>query len=429
MPYNLTDNKSFYDEFIRNPDKNLSRIKDILFKLGNPEKDLGNTIHIAGTNGKGSTLAFLQSCLIQNNYSVNAFISPHLRSLNERIVVNNKVIDDLLLNKIIVHCLESTNKKRLSFFEFITACALKIFSENLSDWNLIEVGMGGSYDATNTLAKKDLCVITPISFDHQIFLGNSLVEIAKEKLGIINEGSPAVFGPQDSSLREVIIDYLLLRRSKGLFYGEDWDIQKKGTELIVYEDKYDKLEINSIGLNGDHQIINAGICIASLKFLQREGKIQIDDEKIRRGIKVVSWPGRLSKLSGKTNDLLMDSCEIWVDGCHNPAGSKVISKAISDMNISNKKETILILGLSEHKNINKFIMNFRDISREIIVVPLRGRKSINFIEIKNPAEAMDYSIARKSNINDALKTLKKRENIRVLICGSFSLVSEALLGD
>jgi dihydrofolate synthase/folylpolyglutamate synthase len=238
-----------------------------------------------------------------------------------------------------------------------------------------------------------------------------------------------VFGPQDSSLREVIIDYLLLRRSKGLFYGEDWDIQKKGTELIVYEDKYDKLEINSIGLNGDHQIINAGICIASLKFLQREGKIQIDDEKIRRGIKVVSWPGRLSKLSGKTNDLLMDSCEIWVDGCHNPAGSKVISKAISDMNISNKKETILILGLSEHKNINKFIMNFRDISREIIVVPLRGRKSINFIEIKNPAEAMDYSIARKSNINDALKTLKKRENIRVLICGSFSLVSEALLGD
>ena len=124
MPYNLTDNKSFYDEFIRNPDKNLSRIKDILFKLGNPEKDLGNTIHIAGTNGKGSTLAFLQSCLIQNNYSVNAFISPHLRSLNERIVVNNKVIDDLLLNKIIVQCLESTNKKRLSFFEFITACAL-----------------------------------------------------------------------------------------------------------------------------------------------------------------------------------------------------------------------------------------------------------------------------------------------------------------
>ena len=429
MAHNLSDNKSFYDEFIQNPDKNLSRIKGILFKLGNPEKNLGNTIHIAGTNGKGSTLAVLKSCLIQNNYSVNAFISPHLMSLNERIVVNNKVIDDPLLNKIIIQCLENTNKKRLSFFEFITACALEIFSKNLSDWNLIEVGMGGSYDATNALAKKDLCIITPISFDHQIFLGNSLVEIAKEKLGIINEESPVVFGPQDSSLKEVIIDYLLLRRSKGLFYGDDWDIKKKGTDLIAYEDKFGKLEINSIGLNGDHQIINAGICIASLKFLQREGKIQIDDDKIRRGIKTVSWPGRLSKLPGRTNDLLMDSCEIWVDGCHNPAGSKVISKAISDMNIFNKKETILILGLSEHKNINQFIMNFRDISKEIMVVPLRGRESINFIEIKNPAEAMDYSITRESSINDALKTLKKRENIRVLICGSLYLVSEALLMD
>ena len=235
MDHKIFKDKFFYDNFLINPDKNLSRVKSILSKLGNPEATLSNVIHIAGTNGKGSTLAFLKSCLIENNYSVNAFVSPHLKTLNERIIIKGSIIDDDSLDQVIRECFSILGKKKISFFEFMTACAFELFKRNTSDWSLIEVGMGGSYDATNSIPNKDLSIITPISLDHEIFLGDTIKKIAIEKLGIINHKSTVVFGPQEESLGDLIKDNLSEKNSTGFFYGRDWTIKK--INRIIYVDK------------------------------------------------------------------------------------------------------------------------------------------------------------------------------------------------
>ena len=428
MDLKIFKDKFFYDNFLINPDKNLSRVKSILSKLGNPEATLSNVIHIAGTNGKGSTLAFLKSCLIENNYSVNAFVSPHLKTLNERIIIKGSIIDDDSLDQVIRECLSILGKKKISFFEFMTACAFELFKRNTSDWSLIEVGMGGSHDATNSIPNKDLSIITPISLDHEIFLGETIKKIATEKLGIINHKSTVVFGPQEESLEDLIKDTLSQKNSTGFFYGKDWTI-KKINRIIKYEDGDNKIEFQSIGLKGDHQIINAGMCIASLKILQRKEKIELNDNQIKDGIAKTFWPGRLTELSRGLKIINNVSCDIWVDGCHNPAGSNVIAEEIISMNEKNKKETVLILGMSKDKKIDKFLDNFKGIVREILVVPIKNRESINFDQVTNASKGMGFNILEKQSISEALESIARRDNLRILICGSLYLAAEALLMD
>ena len=428
MDLKIFKDKFFYDNFLINPDKNLSRVKSILSKLGNPEATLSNVIHIAGTNGKGSTLAFLKSCLIENNYSVNAFVSPHLKTLNERIIIKGSIIDDDSLDQVIRECLSILGKKKISFFEFMTACAFELFKRNTSDWSLIEVGMGGSHDATNSIPNKDLSIITPISLDHEIFLGETIKKIATEKLGIINHKSTVVFGPQEESLEDLIKDNLSQKNSTGFFYGRDWTI-KKINKIIKYEDGDNKIEFQSIGLKGDHQIINAGMCIASLKILQKKEKIELNDNQIKDGIAKTFWPGRLTELSRGLKIINNVSCDIWVDGCHNPAGSNVIAEEIIRMNEKNKKETVLILGMSKDKKIDKFLDNFKGIVREILVVPIKNRESINFDQVTNASKGMGFNILEKQSISEALESIARRDNLRILICGSLYLAAEALLMD
>ena len=428
MDHKIFKDKFFYDNFLINPDKNLSRVKSILSKLGNPEATLSNVIHIAGTNGKGSTLAFLKSCLIENNYSVNAFVSPHLKTLNERIIIKGSIIDDDSLDQVIRECFSILGKKKISFFEFMTACAFELFKRNTSDWSLIEVGMGGSYDATNSIPNKDLSIITPISLDHEIFLGDTIKKIAIEKLGIINHKSTVVFGPQEESLEDLIKDNLSQKNSTGFFYGRDWTI-KKINKIIKYEDGDNKIEFQSIGLKGDHQIINAGMCIASLKILQKKEKIELNDNQIKDGIAKTFWPGRLMELSRGLKIINNDSCDIWLDGCHNPAGSNAIAEEIIRMNEKNKKETVLILGMSKGKKIDKFLDNFKGIINEILVVPIKNRESINFDQVTNASKGMGFNILEKQSISEALESIALRDNLRILICGSLYLAAEALLMD
>ena len=428
MDLKIFKDKFFYNNFLMNPDKNLSRIQSLLSKLGNPESTLSNVIHIAGTNGKGSTLAFLKSCLSENNYSVNAFVSPHLKILNERIIIKGSIIDDDSLDQVIRECLNILGKKKISFFEFMTACAFELFKRNSSDWSLIEVGMGGSYDATNSIPNKDLSIITPISLDHEIFLGETIKKIAIEKLGIINHKSTVVFGPQEESLGDLIKDNLSQKNSSGFFYGRDWTI-KKNKKIIKYEDHDNKIEFQSIGLKGDHQIINAGMCIASLKILQKKEKIELNDNQIKDGIAKTFWPGRLMELSRGLKIINNDSCDIWVDGCHNPAGSNAIAEEIIRMNEKNKKETVLILGMSKGKKIDKFLDNFKGIINEILVVPIKNRESINFDQVTNASKGMGFNILEKQSISEALESIALRDNLRILICGSLYLAAEALLMD
>ena len=372
----------FYEKFIKNPEKGTDRIFNFLSKINHPQKKLKNIIHVAGTNGKGSTIEFLRSCLTFHQLTSNVFTSPHLLKLNERFIINDKIIDDNSLSSVIENCSHFCSDQELSFFEFITACAFEIFSKNISDFNIIEVGIGGLHDPTNIISEKELSIITTISYDHEDLLGGDLEMIAKEKLGIIPNNGYVIFGPQCNSLKKIIRKNLTEKNAKGFFYGKDWFI-KKDDELIIYRDEFGRLEFNLLGLNGDYQIFNAGLCIAALRLLKRKNKISVNDEGIINGLKNAQLQGRLTELTGNTKRWIKKSSEILIDGCHNPSAAKVISNEMIKKDKRDRKDLLIILGIKKNKNLEDFIIKFNGIAKEITFVPIEGNVSSSILDLRN----------------------------------------------
>lgn len=415
----------FYEKFLKNPEKGTQRIFNFLSKIGHPQKKLNNIIHVTGTNGKGSTIEFIRSCLSANKLTANIFTSPHLLSVNERFIIKNKIIGDNSLSSVIEKCNEFYSYQELSFFEFFTVCAFELFSKNISDFNIFEVGIGGLHDPTNVVAKKDLSIITTISYDHEELLGNNLEMIAYEKLGIIPEGGLAIFGPQDNSIKDLINKYLIKKNAKGFFYEKDWFIERDNNS-IIYRDEGGKLQFELLGLNGGFQIFNAGLCIASLRLLKRYNKIEINDKTIIRGLRSAKLNGRLSKLTGNISSWIMNDSEILIDGCHNPSAAKVIRNEMIKANINNKKNLLIILGLKKNKKLDDFLMNFRDIAKEITIVPIKGSDSVSLLDLKNRNLFENTILKEASSLKGAINSYSKYQNSRILICGSLHLVSEAL---
>ena len=418
----------FYEKFMKNPEKGTQRIFNFLSKIGHPQKKLNNIIHVTGTNGKGSTIEFIRSCLSANKLTANIFTSPHLLSVNERFIIKNKIIGDNSLSSVIEKCNEFYSYQELSFFEFFTVCAFELFSKTISDFNIFEVGIGGLHDPTNVVAKKDLSIITTISYDHEELLGNDLEMIAYEKLGIIPEGGLAIFGPQDNSIKDLINKYLIKKNAKGFFYEKDWFIERDNNS-IIYRDEGGKLQFELLGLNGGFQIFNAGLCIASLRLLKRYNKIEINDKTIIRGLRSAKLNGRLSKLTGNTSSWIMNDSEILIDGCHNPSAAKVIRNEMIKANINNKKNLLIILGLKKNKKLDDFLMNFRDIAKEITIVPIKGSDSVSLLDLKNRNLFENTILKEASSLKGAINSYSKYQNSRILICGSLHLVSEALIID
>ena len=415
----------FYEKFIKNPKKGTDRIFNFLSKINHPQKKLKNIIHVAGTNGKGSTIEFLRSCLTFNQLTSNVFTSPHLLKLNERFIINDKIIDDNSLSSVIENCSHFCSDQELSFFEFITACAFEIFSKNISDFNIIEVGIGGLHDPTNIISEKELSIITTISYDHEDLLGSDLEMIAKEKLGIIPNNGYVIFGPQCNSLKKIIRKNLTEKNAKGFFYGKDWFI-KKDDELIIYRDEFGRLEFNLLGLNGDYQIFNAGLCIAALRLLKRKNKISVNDEGIINGLKNAQLQGRLTELTGNTKSWIKKSSEILIDGCHNPSAAKVISNEMIKKDKRDRKDLLIILGIKKNKNLEDFIIKFNGIAKEITFVPIEGNVSSSILDIRNKNLFKNTILKEAPSLKEAIMTYSKYENSRILICGSLYLVSEAL---
>ena len=415
----------FYEKFIKNPKKGTDRIFNFLSKINHPQKNLKNIIHVAGTNGKGSTIEFLRSCLTFNQLTSNVFTSPHLLKLNERFIINDKIIDDNSLSSVIENCSHFCSDQELSFFEFITACAFEIFSKNISDFNIFEVGIGGLHDPTNIISEKELSIITTISYDHEDLLGSDLEMIAKEKLGIIPNNGYVIFGPQCNSLKKIIRKNLTEKNAKGFFYGKDWFI-KKDDELIIYRDEFGRLEFNLLGLNGDYQIFNAGLCIAALRLLKRKNKISINDEGIINGLKNAQLQGRLTELTGNTKGWIKKSSEILIDGCHNPSAAKVISNEMIKKDNKDRKDLLIILGIKKNKNLEDFIIKFNGIAKEITFVPIEGNVSSSILDIRNKNLFKNTILKEAPSLKEAIMTYSKYENSRILICGSLYLVSEAL---
>ncbi len=403
--------------------KSLERVEKLLGKVGSPQDYLNNIIHIAGTNGKGSVLAYIKSCLITKGFKVNALISPHLKDVNERIVINNILVKDDLFIENFSYLNSLSKNEKISFFEIITACAYNIFYKHPSDWNLIEVGMGGQYDATNIIPKKDLAIITPISLDHEEFLGDDILKITKEKIGITNKNILTVVGEQADKVQNLILKDFLIKPENRFIYGVDWTLIRKKNEFF-YEDEIGSIKITNPKMIGEHQKKNAALSVASLQMLKRAGKLKISNKEIETGIKKTYWPGRLEFINkGEYKNL--NNLEIWADSCHNPAGSDVISKEMKHMNSNDKKEMILIFSLKKNKSILRFLDNFKNVFKKFIYIEL-GPDHYSYEEIFQKINDFELSIKRSASIEKALKMIESRSSSRVLVCGSIQLVGELI---
>ena len=408
----------FHKQFSENLPRSLERTISLLDKIGNPQNKIKNIIHIAGTNGKGSILSYIKSCLIMNNLKVNAFTSPHLVKINERILIDNKLVKDKLLEKTIDRLFQDSKNRKIAFFEFITVCALYLFNQHKADWNLFEVGMGGQFDATNVLTKKDLAIITPISYDHEDFLGDDIIEITKEKIGITNSKTYTVVGKQPKNITEFILKNFLHNKKKRFVYGLDWTMTKK-KESFYYEDNDTSIRINNPFMIGEHQKMNAALSIASLRFLKESKKINLSKNIIEKGISNTEWHGRLEKINCENN-----LSELWIDSCHNPSGAKAIAHEMKKMNSEKQKKMKLIFSLKKGKKIRDFVIAFEDIFDEIKYIGINDNH-YSFSEIKKNTIGVNINISELKEFDKKI-ILKDDYPSRILICGSMQLIGKAI---
>ena len=408
----------FHKQFSENLPRSLERTNSLLNEIGKPQNKIKNIIHIAGTNGKGSILSYIKSCLTMNNLKVNAFTSPHLVRINERILINNQIVEDDILEKTIDKLFQYSNNGNIAFFEFITGCALYLFNQNKADWNLFEVGMGGEFDATNILPKKDLAIISPISYDHEDFLGDDIIEITKEKMGITNNETYTVVGKQPKNITDFILKNYLYNKRKRFVYGLDWTMTKK-KELFYYEDNDVSIRINNPFMIGEHQKMNAALSIASLRFLKKSKKINLSKNIIEKGISKTKWRGRLEKINCENNSL-----ELWIDSCHNPSGTKAIAFEMKKMNSEKQKKMNLFFSLKKGKKIKDFIIPFQGIFDEIKYIGINDNH-YSFDEIKKNTTGVNIKIREVKEFDKTL-ILKENHPSRTLICGSMQLVGKAI---
>ena len=408
----------FHKQFSENLPRSLERTNSLLNEIGKPQNKIKNIIHIAGTNGKGSILSYIKSCLTLNNLKVNAFTSPHLVRINERILINNQIVEDDILEKTIDKLFQYSNNGNIAFFEFITGCALYLFNQNKADWNLFEVGMGGEFDATNILPKKDLAIISPISYDHEDFLGDDIIEITKEKMGITNNETYTVVGKQPKNITDFILKNYLYNKRKRFVYGLDWTMTKK-KELFYYEDNDVSIRINNPFMIGEHQKMNAALSIASLRFLKKSKKINLSKNIIEKGISKTKWHGRLEKINCENNSL-----ELWIDSCHNPSGTKAIAFEMKKMNSEKQKKMNLFFSLKKGKKIKDFIIPFQGIFDEIKYIGINDNH-YSFDEIKKNTTGVNIKIREVKEFDKTL-ILKENHPSRTLICGSMQLVGKAI---
>lgn len=405
-------------------DLGLERIKSLLDRLGNPEKTLPPVVHVAGTNGKGSTIAFIRAILEAAGYRVHVYTSPHLVEFNERIILAGKKITDQFLEEVLDQCRESAEGLKITFFEGTTAAAFLAFSKVPADILLLETGLGGRLDATNVLEKPAITIITPISIDHSEFLGDTLEEIAGEKAAIMKEGVPCVVSTQKPNVAKIIENEAKKKKSSLYRYKHEWDCIKteKGMRFIWGDEVID---LSSPALTGVHQIVNAGTALACVKLLK---EFDINKNAIEKGITNVSWPGRLQLLD-KKNPLqksLPSGSEIWIDGGHNLGAAEVLLEKLEEWQ---DKPLFLIVGMMKRKDSERFVSILSKKADYCVGVDIpdeddaRDGKEIKDFAIKAGMEA-----GTAKNIEDALKEISTvtEKSCRVLICGSLYLIGSVL---
>ncbi len=414
-------------------DLGLDRIEAVLQKLGNPQHKLPPTIHIAGTNGKGSTVAYLRAFAEAAGLKAHVYTSPHLVHFRERIVVGSEEISDEKLVDVLSRVRKANAGEPLSFFEATTAAAFLAFSENPADICIIEVGLGGRYDATNVITPA-CCGITPIDLDHAEFLGRDLAGIAREKAGIMKAHTPVIIGPQSDLVRAVLDAEANKTRADAKFWGADFRAYEQHGRL-VFEDDGQLLDLPLPALIGDHQVMNSGTAIAIAR------QMQLPEKAIEKGLQTVSWPARMQNLTtGALADMVAESGgELWLDGGHNPHAARAVASTVASLEAKSPRPLILVTGILANKDIGGFLDAFEGLASAVIGVEIPDHTSLapeTLIEIAQSrgmngqvASNLIDAVQKAINTGEALSRQTVDEPIvppRILICGSLYLAGEVL---
>ncbi|MDJ1257216.1 MAG: bifunctional folylpolyglutamate synthase/dihydrofolate synthase [Candidatus Midichloria sp.] len=406
-------------------DLGLSRIKEMLAKIGNPHLKLPPVIHVAGTNGKGSTIAYLKAILEAAGYKVHRYISPHLVRFNERITVAGQEIEDDFLTEIIEECRIAAGDMQLTFFEGTTAAAFLAFSRVQADILLLETGLGGRLDATNVIDSLLMSIITPISLDHVEYLGNTIALIAKEKAGIIKKNSKCVISWQLSEAMEVLVQECERVGANYYAWGKHWDFSGAQNHFLFKSNEH-TLEFLMPSLYGLHQIVNAATAIAAINCLDA---FNISKQHIDYGLTHTFWPARLQKItSGALFDILEDGSEMWLDGAHNIGGAQMLIASIENM--PEKLPLYLINGRSKDRDIAGFLECFIGKTDFFCATHIKSEPlSESSYNIYRVAVEIGFNAECSESIKEAVEKClvhAKGKRIRILICGSLYLSGDVL---
>jgi len=406
-------------------DLSLDRMERLLARLGNPERKLPKIIHIAGTNGKGSTLAFTRAIMEAAGLKVHTYISPHLVRFHERIGLAGKSIAEAELVALLEECEVANGKEPITFFEITTAAAFLAYSRMPADYLLLEVGLGGRLDATNVIAKPAVCVITSIGLDHQQYLGETIQEIAREKAGILKRGCIGVLGANSPEVREEIEQVALKVGAPLTIANQDWQSYTQHGRL-VFQDENGLLDLPLPALAGPHQVDNAGNAIAAIRALDDS---RISDEAIAKGLRTVSWPARMQNFgAGKLRSYVTEDTEIWLDGGHNTPAGPVVAAAMRELGLRVPKPLVLIWGMLNTKNPSGFIANFKGLADAVVTLPIPEEvNTIPATELATAATREGLKAVAAANLQDALEQACKLFTApRILICGSLYLAGHVL---
>jgi dihydrofolate synthase/folylpolyglutamate synthase len=400
----------------------LDRIERLLAALGHPERRLPPVVHIAGTNGKGSTLAYLRAMVEATGLSAHVYTSPHLVRFAERIRVAGLVIGEAELLAILEECERANSGQPITFFEITTAAAFYAFSRVPAAVCLLETGLGGRVDATNVIDTPALTILTPISLDHQAFLGGTVAAIATEKAGIMKPGVPCVSAAQDPAALQVIIARAAELGAPLYLEGRDWTVEKTPLGLLFTMGKR-SLSLPLPALAGPHQIHNAGLAVAAALLLNA---VPLPDFAIAAGLSTAVWPARLQRLtSGPLPAMLPLGWELWLDGGHNPAAGEILSRVAASWR---DRPLDLVVGMLNSKDSHGFLAPLAAEVRALRTVAIPGEaNSLSAEQVADTASGEGILAEPADSVTAALAALVTQDGpARVLICGSLYLAGTVL---
>ena len=399
-------------------DLTLDRVWRLLNALGNPQDSLPPVIHLAGTNGKGSTQAMIRAGLQAAGHRVHAYTSPHLARFHERIRLAGTLITEDALTAVLDECYAANGRESITYFEITTCAALLAMARTPADFTLLEVGLGGRLDATNVIDRPALTIITPVSMDHEQFLGDTLEAIAGEKAGIIKRGVPCVVGPQSDAASEVIEARANALGAPLIAHGQHWHVSEDRGRL-VYQDETGLLDLPLPNLPGAHQIENAGAALAALRHLNQP------ETAFEAAVTQAHWPARMQRLTTGPLVAAAPGVELWLDGGHNAAAGQALGRHLAGLPA---RPTYLICGMLNTKDVTGYLAPLANCATALTAVSIPGEANTLTAEATaQAARQVGLSADTAESVMDALTRITRAApEARVLICGSLYLAGAIL---